>query len=635
MEDKKINGKLIGISAAVVVVIVAVIVVAMNFTSGKKVKNEEPNSSIEGYYSSTQTYSGGNSKEDKNVNVDELIVSNNGDDTSIKVGFSLGSQASGVDVADIGSVPAFSVYGFEAPHRMAVKISSVTFWDYEDAFEGIDTDGMAIDVFRPYTSTLNEGNSQDIYLFIQIKEDFAFKVTEHKDNIEISVKKVGNANTGKAWYVLSGLYYDWEKMIDKVELNPTTTDDFTKQILISKPFATEDEAKKFAQDSAEQLKKLNVSEALNIKEMNVGELPAYDDSTDNSAFTNNAVISVNGQARTLPVLMSYGQYLCSTPDGKTMVFAKDVSFEEGDDVKFYVELWTTEISGKATKLNIGEFASVDKAAFSPDGKKLALLNNTSNYSLEVYDYDTNEIINLGEEGIGNMVANFAWDAESNVMHVVAGDNDVFQMKTYDFSKPYGERISVLSETPLERDAGFKYAGGQLYYAMQTMTEQGYDGSIYKINGSNGQTAQVGKGITFEISPDGKYMAVKDITDSSQFGGTDDAEFGEGAKVYGLKLIELSSGKETRIAENVDIGNFVWATDSSKLYYADNKMLDDENNDYYYELRSYSPSDNKNVAIANMKSDYFVCTKESNTLLVSDFVGSYYATYVLDINNINK
>lgn len=632
-QKSKPNSKMIVWIIVGVIAAAAIIFAAVKFMPQKSSENDQPSSSISGYYSSSQRYNGGSAKTNKNINVSEAKVQNNADGAKVQLKFKLGSKASGVDETNIGSVPEFSVYCLENPYRMVVKISSVTFWDYEDSFEGINSEGIAIDMFRPYTSTLNEGDSQDIYLFFQMKNDLAFKVSENSDSIEIDVKKAGEQSGEKAWYVISSLYYDWEKMIDQVELNPTSTNDFTKQVLISKPFASQEDAKSFADSIAPVLQQLNLSEALAIKEMAKGELPLYDDNSDDSVFINNPVISVGGNERTLPLLMSYGQYLCSTPDGKTMLFAKDISFEVENDVKFYVELWTTEISGKATKLNIGEFAAIDKAAFSPDGKKLALLNNTSNYSLEVYDYDTNEIINLGEEGIGNMVANFSWDEHSNLMHVVAGDNGVFQMKTYDFSKPYGSRITVLSETPLDQNAGFKYSGGQLYYDIQTITEQGYDGTIYRIG--NGQSTQVAKGISFEISPDGKYIAVKDITDTSSFSSLEDMEFGEGAKVYGLKLVELATGKEIRIAENADIGNFVWAVDSSKLYYAENKQIDSPDEKYYYELHSFQPSDGKNETVAGMKTDYFVCTKETNTLLVSDFVGANYATYLMDINNINK
>lgn len=638
LEEQKNNSnvKIIVLVILAIAVIAGGVFAATKFMGSKPKENEEPKSSIPGYYSSDQKYNGGNSREDKNVNINQVSINNSGEDSKISINFSRGSKAAGVDTGKMNSVPEYSIFCLEEPNRIVVKVSSMTFWDYEDTFEGVNADGVVLDMFRPYTSTLNENDTQDVYLFFQLSSDLAYKVTENGDTLEIDVKKVGEQSQDKAWYVISSLYYDWEKMIDKVDLYPTFTSDYTKQILISKPFASESEANNFISQATPVLQSLNVSEALAVREMTKGSLPEYNEASDNTAFTQNHLVKVNNKEMTLPLLMSYGQYLCSTPDGKTMLFARDISFEVQGETRYYVELWTTEISGKATKLNIGEFPSIDKAAFSPDGKKLALLNNTSNYSLEVYDYTTNEIINLGEEGIGNMVANFAWDAQSNVMHVVAGDNNVFQMKTYDFSKEFGNRVNVLSDTPLERDAGFKYSNGQLYYAIQTITDKGYDGTIYKIDGNSGQTSQVGKGIAFEISPDGKFMAVKDITDSSQFGNEDDSmEFGEGGTVYGLKLIDLATGAETRIAENADIGNFVWSTDSTKLYYADNKILESPNEKYYYDLHSFTPADNKNDTIAKMKTDYFVPTRESNTLLVSDFVGEYYATYVMDINNISK
>ena len=37
---------------------------------------------------------------------------------------------------------------------------------------------------------------------------------ENKDNIEIDVKKASEPGQDKAWYVISSIYYDWEKMIE-------------------------------------------------------------------------------------------------------------------------------------------------------------------------------------------------------------------------------------------------------------------------------------------------------------------------------------------------------------------------------------------------------------------------------------
>ena len=170
-QKSKPNSKMIVWIIVGVIAAAAIIFAAVKFMPQKSSENDQPSSSISGYYSSSQRYNGGSAKTNKNINVSEAKVQNNADGAKVQLKFKLGSKASGVDETNIGSVPEFSVYCLENPYRMVVKISSVTFWDYEDSFEGINSEGIAIDMFRPYTSTLNEGDSQDIYLFFQMKND--------------------------------------------------------------------------------------------------------------------------------------------------------------------------------------------------------------------------------------------------------------------------------------------------------------------------------------------------------------------------------------------------------------------------------------------------------------------------------
>lgn len=600
-----------------------------------KNNNEEPKSEISGFYSWQQIYQGGNKKENKNINISNLSVENSDKSSNISIEFQKGSTAAGIDSSKISSVPKYTIYGLDSPYRFVVKLENITFWDYVDEFMGIEDTGIILDVFQPHTSTKEKEKTQDVYLFFQLNAESAFSVEEKGGTLNINVRNVSAKSKDKVWYAISPLYYEWEKMIDGIELNPTMLSDFSRYQLISKPFESKEAAENFAKDTKPKLQKLGLIDSLIIKEADRGALPEITSEDEKALFAEKNVIRVNGKEKTLPLLMAFGQYLTSTPDGNTKLFAKDIgSSGEGSS---YVELYTLDNAGKETKLKTGEFPSITRAGYSNDGNKLAIQSLSTRSELNIYDFSTGKTINLGEEGIGNDIASFAWDKDSNLIHVVAGDNGAFQMKTYNFSKPAGSRISVLSERPLDQNGSFEYFNGELYFSIQSSENGNNAGAIYRVDKKTGKTEKVTDGFKFVFSPDGKYLAVEDITDTQALNSNAaDAEVGEGAQIEGLKIIDTATKKETRVVSNVNIVNFVWNRDSSAIFFAQNQSKENPKETKFKNgLFKYIPQTDKKDKILDMTSDQFSAGRDNNTLLVLDYVDQFFATYILDLNDINK
>ncbi len=291
-------------------------------------------------------------------------------------------------------------------------------------------------------------------------------------------------------------------------------------------------------------------------------------------------------------------------------------------------MWITQLGGTPTKLDIPNLVSVDYAGFSDDGSKIALLNNIGTSSLEVFDINTKEFINLGEEGIGNSVSSFDW--EGNLLYIVAGDNGAYQLKTYDFSKPFGDRISVVVETPLDINGTFNYAGENAYYS--SGGAGGYDGAIFKVDGKTGSVSEITKGVDFAVSEDNKYLLIKDITQASAISGIgEEEEVNENSPIFGLKLLNLETNEETRVVSNVFIDSFDFSSDGAKVFYT---TSDSQEEIYSYKLNSYTVGDGEMEEVGDLKWSQFYVTTEKNTVLVVDFINNQFVTYVLDINNLN-
>ena len=110
------------------------------------------------------------------------------------------------------------------------------------------------------------------------------------------------------------------------------------------------------------------------------------------------------------------------------------------------QLWILNTDGRTQSVDISEFFAISKAAFSADGRYIAILDQSiENVVVYVYDFTEKTLINLGEEGFGSQTADFAWSDASNTLYAMTGNQDTKQMKSCTFSDDGSFKIEAVEE----------------------------------------------------------------------------------------------------------------------------------------------------------------------------------------------
>ncbi len=566
------------------------------------------------------TYSGGEALE--NINAKEIVCSAapDGGAYTISIKFVHGSRIAGVDEASSSSVPAYRAYKLGSPSRVVVEFDSLNYWDYERMLQIDQNDLMVYGAFK-----VTGASGGKFALYFQLKSDFVFNVSEESGAINLEIHPIAAQAETEGYHIIANALSAYrEGFLADGGLTPALCEDLTSVALISERFASEEEA-------ISQLNALMGSPAggalegrSDIVRLSGEALPAYNTSLDFTEVTALAPVRVSGAQTQLPVLMPDGLYLCSTVDGRRHLLSRPLSEEPGEESLVDIqELWIVDESARAKRLTDFEFAAIEQAAFSPDGRRLAILERTEDASfLYIYDMDTNELsFNLGEEGFGSMTSNFVWDSMGTAIYAVSGTEQL-QLLKYDFTIPdETKRVSRVDETPMgDGDLGF--FDGDLYFS--DVSAEG-DSIIYKIKPEGGIRTEYARGSGFRISPDNKYMVILDATAA----GGEETETTETAT---LTLKTIATGEEQIIVQNKFVVDFSWGHGGS-LYYSIGENIGESEDEYPYTLIRLTPGV-VDIELADMLAPDFFPAPNADTLFlpVQTSVNgkSIRATYIFDL-----
>ncbi len=566
------------------------------------------------------TYSGGEALE--NINAKEILCSSapDGGAYEISIKFVHGSRIAGVDEASASEVPAYRAYKLGSPSRIVVEFDSLNYWDYERMLQIDPDDPMLYGAFK-----VTEASGGRFGMYFQLKNDFTFNVTEEAGALKLALLHAASQSAADGYHIIANALSAYrEGSLADSGLTPALCEDLTSVALISERFASEDEAIERHNAIMDSLAGGALEGRTDIVRLSGEALPAYNTSLDFTEVTGLAPVRIVGSETQLPVLMPDGLYLCSSADGRRHLLSRPLSEEPGEESLVDIqELWIVDESGRAKRLTDFEFAAIEQAAFSPDGRRLAILERTEDASfLYIYDMDTNELsFNLGEEGFGSMTSNFVWDSMGTAIYAVSGTEQL-QLLKYDFTIPdETKRVSRVDETPMgDGDLGF--FDGDLYFS--DVSTEG-DSIIYKIKPEGGIRAEYAKGSGFRISPDNKYMVILDATAA----GGEETETTETAT---LTLKTIATGEEQIIVQNKFVVDFSWGYGGS-LYYSIGENIGATDDEYPYTLIRLTPGV-VDVEIADMIAPDFFPAPSSDTLFlpVQTSVGgnNIRATYILDL-----
>lgn len=539
-----------------------------------------------------------------NINMKSIAIEQKDGTLEVAIGFVHGDENSSVAETPAESVPYYKAYILKHPSRFVVEFSSIDYWAYDRTVNIADNDAYFYDIFKQF-----QINDNRFRIIFQLRKDADVKVSDNESELKLTFSNFTDYSDQNYSVVTDALTaYDTGEL-ETSGLFPTLCDGLTDKVLISKPFSSEAEAQVLQKSLFETYRDiLNTGNTFVIAHKG-NELPNGLDSNEYATVYSQNIIRRDGVEQTLPVVVPDGMYLCSTDDGYRSVFYKQLHDDVGDTTQ---QLWITDADEKFKLLNEIEFSSITSAKFSPDGKKLAFIEQTTDSSyLYIYDMETNAIDNLGEQGLGIYTGSFIWDPLSTALYAISGDESQ-QLLKYDFTIPdETARISPVEEQKISQsDLGF--FNGELYFAdvaedaaAQSDSESASKELIFKIKPEGGLRTEFAQGSSFKIASGGNYMA---ILSASVIGDEESS-----TSVTTLKLKDMTTGVEALVLENEYIIAYNWSVDQ-KIYYT--VAIDESLSlEYSFELRSYDVASKKHTVITEMSNSDFFTTPDPNIIYI--------------------
>ncbi len=572
-----------------------------------------------------QISSGGKALED--INAKALTLEHQEDSATVTLQFVLGSQLYGGEEFATDDIPSYTAYCTGDPARFVLEFESMNYWDYSSSVSVDQDDPIFYTIFKQVQS-----NDNRFRIFFQLKQNVSFKVTEGEGSLTIQFSPA-QAESKTQYFVTADAISQFSEgsISDDMGLFPTLCSDLHNTILISKPYPSQQEAESAKAQILEKLSPILPDISLGTVSLTGNELPEYIGGSDYAEVYEHKIVSKNGIPSTLPVVIPDGMYLCSTPDGRKSIFSRQLKEEQlqdtDDTIMNMEELWIMDAGGALKRLSETEFATIEMASFSPDGRKLAILERAGETSyLYVYDMDTNTLSNLSEEGLGQITSNFIWDVLGSAIFAISG-NESMQLLKYDFTiLDETQRISAVEERTIE-EGDLAFYNSDLYFA--NVTEEGEE-RIYKIKPEGGMRAEFATGGSFRMSPDGRYMV---ILESAGIGADDE----ETVNNTSLKLKNMSTGEEAYLVKDRYIVSFDWAPNGI-LYYTEGNDASAEE-EYGFTLFSFNIETKELTECVDMVMADFFTTPDPNTLYLPYMYISdetrIRATYQLDLRTLSS
>ncbi|BDF58198.1 hypothetical protein CE91St36_10150 [Christensenellaceae bacterium] len=556
------------------------------------------------------TIEGGDASLGKDINLKDINIEKQGDNTVITMSFLNGSRTAGVDESKISSVPPYKVSILPAPVRLQVDLN-IGFWDYSNKSEWF-TDSVIYGMFN----TVHSGSSA-VSVYFQMNENIQAKVSEEADTLVITLTPK-TAQSENAYFVGLNAYEEYEQNLITAELGftPTMCEGLSDIILISSPKKDEASAKKLADETNLKIASVAPAKQAYVFEMSMDALPVYNKEVDAEGILAEPVMMVAGTPVTLPVLVENGRYLCQLPDG-SILYARSYVPNAAEDTEQVLKekLWRIEPNGKKTQLELPDFYGIDKAAPSADGRYIAILDTgMENKVLYVYDTQESVLHNLGEEGFGDATTSFVWDSQKPVIYAMTGLGTL-QLMEYDFSVDDADRVQAVEEKK-GAESRIALRNGKIYFADKSANNG--QGMVYAFDLGTNERSEVTAGIDFAISPDGVNLAV--IVPVQE----DEEEL-----MYRIQMLNTTTGEITDVISDAIINSMTFGADNDTLYFT-TPTYDGATEPYPFAVVKYSVAGGEQTLIGYSKTSEIVPGTKTGEFYVVDYFNqgdnSFYITY---------
>lgn len=596
--------------------------------------------------------SGGAELNDGNLRT--VTVSESGTDTVIALDFCLGSNLTAGDTElSLRTLPDYSIRLLGEPFRLAIRIGKLEHTDYllnnsglnsglisgSFSVSGADDDSYTL-YFQLNSNAMYAVSASDGMLTVTLRPlaaPDAPKQTpdDNSDNPVIDVSAAEKAADGEAYYVVANAFDMYRSGVLKCtdDMTPTLSSDMETILLISAAQSSKDAAQRLmdkllASDGA-------VSAQWSIVKLKYGELPAYESGMEYLAAYDIAPCRINGKQEQGSIIISDGLALTVTPDKSACLYSKRIKeYSDGGETIEYEQLWLYGYSSGSRAFSKYQFEQIVSAAFSPDGRRLAVLEMAGESAhLYVFDVDSRDLItDLSAVGFGDTISAYCWDSMGGRLFSIGGSGEI-SVHQYDFNVPdEAKRHSDVDKKGCD-EGMIGFADGEVYFVETTMEN---DGAIYSIKPEGGSRRVFISGDNFSISPDSRYMAYT-------LSGGDAA----GTKASSFAYIDMQTGDVTEITRGFNVFNFMWSLDGKKIFYFENRLSGSSDDgegeeqftdEYPYTLWVYDLVEGKNRRVADMPTTA-IFPGDSPEILYFNFNDSdtmgekIRATYILDAGRI--
>ena len=557
-----------------------------------------------------QTTQGGTATDAKNINIKDIDILKQDENTVVTFSLLSGSRKAGYAESKLTQLPAYQIEMLDQPQRLKIKFDNISFWDYEPKDSWMESDTIQ-GLFREVPA-----NNSSLIIFIQLTRSASFDVKEDEGNLVLTIKP-GTENTDTKYYCTANAFYEHQegRWPEAVDMQPVLCSDLQNKLLISHPFDTKEEAQAFMQSIEKPVKDALPEAALTVVGIGKNALPDFSSDIDYSFLENRGVLMKDGSFLNTSVLLDNGRYLDTASDGR-VVFSRAYKPEEPsmqqDNYLMSERLWIQGADGRANIIDVSEFFLITKAKFSPDGRYLAILDSSiENSVLYVYDFTNTVLINLGEEGFGSQTTDFAWSDVGSTLYAMTGNSDTKQMRSCTFGADGSIQIQAVEE--LEGAEGsVAVRNGLVYFADKTT------GRVYEI----GETRRdLTGGVDICARSDSNQLLVLETQPSA-----------DEQVPTSLKLFNLDTGETVMITNGTDIVDFGFMP-GGKVYFLDAKIADAAEG-FPYGLFVYDIAGGTLQEIAVCGTDEFA-TSDSGVLYFIDYLGEvengFYATFTYNLS----
>ena len=583
--------------------------------------------------------------EGENANVSAVKADKLSDGaTQLTFEFKVGSRLSGdAEERELDDVPSYNAELLPEPSRLRIRFEGTKYADF--AYAGaFDSDcGVCAGSFT-------EQRDDSLTVYIQLVENVEFRAEEKDGKLIVTMNELkdeyddASASDGitiavggdEQYYCAADLYKEYSsgEMNFSDDLTPVLCADGKNVLMISKGFVYETEAVQFKNDMA--IRYPNVHESTwNIIKLEKTELPLYESDMIHASAYTEEVIRQNGETRSLPVLIDNGLYLCACADGGYLYAKRGDSDGENE----YEELWRCDKNGLRERVLDFEFYAIESAVFSPNGRRMAVLERTQNSSsLYVFSADTWELISdLSGAGFGNTISGFVWDTLGTRLFAIGGSGTIM-LHQYDFSiYESAKRHSVVQRENVD-EGSLGFCGGRVYYTYSELESGAW---VYGVMPDGGAPMKLIRGSSFAVSPDENYMAVGADNSLDSDGGvsTDDK---------GFIILNMRTGARERVELDFPVYKFVWAGDSSTVYFFESRLSldsgdsetdedasDTPNDPFPYTLWSYDVKTKQLKAVADTVNTSIMPSADARRIYLYYYgaeitVSNMRVTYILDM-----